>query len=279
MDRRFRSCWDIEEELQRMTDKTNQEKIEYLFQVIEEELAKPRAQIDDVLIYHCQRHIDVLGEKDAFDLSDEALDRAWAEMKVHLPARPSVRRKRFSWRRAIVIAAAVLLLVTTMLTVIAHTGGYGSLCNYLVHLVHKTDPGDSVTKGGLTFINRGEATKYDSIEELLAAEELDIMYPTELPDGLYIEKIKIIEGSNDISFVFNSFDTNIVIHMNPKMNITDGNYTACETNDNTFYVFQKETGEYVAVCYTPKHEYVIMAKNYKNLQTLMEYMRGTENDY
>lgn len=49
--------------------------------------------------------------------------------------------------------------------------------------------------GELTFIRNGEARTYDNIEDCLGEENLDILYPTWLPDGVSIECVKII---NDV---------------------------------------------------------------------------------
>ncbi len=272
-----RSCWDIEQRLNLMSDKTNEEKIEYLFQVIDEELSKSHAQWDEALVRHCQRRIEQLGKGDAFDLSAEELDRAWAEMNIRIAPRPVARRRGRVWRRVVVAVAAVLLLATSMLTVIAHTGGY-CLGEYLVQITRTLRPGESFDEDDLTFIYLGEATKYESIEKLVTKENLDIMYPTKLPNGLYIEKIKVSEDKSEITFYFNIFDTNISIYENNSLDLSDEEYTLYNANGNVYYILKKETGEYIAVCYTEQYEYVVTTKDYTNLKILIENMRGYDND-
>lgn len=272
-----RNCWDIEQKLNQMSDKTKEEKIEYLFQVIDEELSKSHERWDEALVRHCQRRIEELGKGDAFDLSAEELDRAWAEMKARIAPRPVARRRGRVWRRVVVAVAAVLLLATSMLTVIAHTGG-ATLGEYLVHLVKKCEPGDKVTTDGITFTYCGTSKNYDSIEELIAAENLDIMYPTKLPEELEIKRIKINEDSDEITFFFNTFDTNISIYTQKTLDPSRGDYTAQHVSDNVFYILSKATGEHIAVCHTEKYEYVITTKDYTNLKILMENMRGVDYD-
>ena len=122
-------------------------------------------------------------------------------------------------------------------------------------------------------INRSEATVYSSMDELLAEEDLDILYPTVLPDDNEFESVRIVEsvGEHQIIILTNNPQINMIVYTNR----TDkGNsFADCEVylyNDVTFYINR----EIHTVCfYFDNNFYSIQADNYDNIILLIKNLK------
>jgi len=71
-----------------------------------------------------------------------------------------------------------------------------------------------VEESGITFVRHGDVKNYASLEELLEREDLHILYPTWLPQYVYIEKIYYYEQDErfNLTFDFNDEFISFSIH-------------------------------------------------------------------
>ena len=120
---------------------------------------------------------------------------------------------------------------------------------------------------------------YKSIEELLESEGLDIMYPSELPEGVQITKIsEQIISPNYTIYCYKFSDENISITVSTKSNVVLENMEKHPKIENTHivaYLVKNEMGDCQAICYDDKYEYRICCTDYDVLIKLLS-LRGIE---
>ena len=178
-------------------------------------------------------------------------------------------------KRLIIAASIILLLCGTMLTAGAAIEGL-SIGEYLSFVIQNLKPGESIEKDGYTFEYLGENKQYTDIKDVLSDQNLDIMYPSVLPDGVAIEKIYLTESFSEeeeaiLVITFNDKDISCVISNKNRVNIVPEKFEEYTTDDLVFYI-QPITSEkrYQAVAQSNGIEYVIVCSNYEQLVTLMK---------
>ena len=87
------------------------------------------------------------------------------------------------------------------------------ISDYLKNIV-KAPEGTTVNVDEFTFYKVGISKKYDSIQKVAEDENLDIMYPTLLPEGYDIESIQIVvEPNGQNTFQIFTNDAQVGIHI------------------------------------------------------------------
>ena len=185
-----------------------------------------------------------------------------------LPVR-TVKRRLAS--KKIWLVAAVIALLVAMATVTASAFGV-NVFEYFREVMGLS-AGEKVNKGTITLVNYGEAQTFSSVEELLSAENLNILYPAVLPEDVVIQQVCINEGTNGgdfIQFVTTDKSTYISVDTNTELTyFTD--YTEQHTiGDCTYYIYRNEN---FAVCYHKGCYYYISSDSYENLIIIIENMR------
>jgi hypothetical protein len=179
-----------------MNKATKEQKIQWLCQIIDNETDKPEDETDFALIGECSAYLRELSDK-AAEATKEQKRRILQQIKAHhnQTATRSAKVLRPNWkttRKVVAIAIAAALILTLTISVIAKVKGYSSAWEYVKENVQKIiglDAGDKMDDNGITLIKNDGVVAYKSIEELLESEGLDIMYPSELPEGVHITKI------------------------------------------------------------------------------------------
>ena len=270
-----------------MNKATKEQKIQWLCQIIDNETDKPEDEIDFALIGECSAYLRELSDK-AAEATKEQKQRILQQIKAHhnQTATKSAKILRPSWRkvgRIVAIAATVAALLLSSLTVLAKVNGYSSAWEYVKENIQKItglDAGDRVNDKGITLIKNDGVVAYKSIEELLESEELDIMYPSELPDGVQITKIsqQIISEERIIyCYLFtdeNLFITSSTVHSISKENLE--RHSRIENSSLTAYLVKKTDGDYQVVVYDGKYEYLIRCYDYDVLIKILNGMKGIE---
>ena len=240
--------------------------IKLLGEIISSESAKPDDEADFVLIEECENLLCELLDAD-ISLSEEDID---ARIKKITQKNSKIlfgkTKKRIS--RVVAIACASIALCI----------GVGAAACMIdpkildgIRTILKYNVGESIDIDGITFTNGGKVKEYKTIDELLADNQIDIMYPHELPEGVYIEDVYVSEeglfpiemalSNNGMIFIY---DTDIEDYEKLKT-ISDG----IEINGNIFYV--KQTHEqWTALVYNDLYMYQITCSNREDLQIIME---------
>ena len=269
-----------------MNNATKEQKIQWLCQIIDNETDKPEDEIDFALIGECSAYLRELSDK-AAEATKEQKERILQQIKAHhnQTATKSAKVLRPSWKKmgkVVAIAATVAVLLLSTLTVLAKVNGYSNAWEYVKENIQKIigmDAGDRVNAGNITLIKNDGVVAYKSIEELLESEGLDIMYPSELPEGVQITKIsEQIISPNYTIYCYKFSDENISITVSTKSNVVLENMEKHPKIENTHivaYLVKNEMGDCQAICYDDKYEYRICCTDYDVLIKLLS-LRGIE---
>ena len=270
-----------------MNKATKEQKIQWLCQIIDNETDKPEDEIDFALIGECSAYLRELSDK-AAEATKEQKQRILQQIKArhNQTATKSAKVLRPSWktaRKAVGIAIAAVLLLTLTLSVIAKVNGYSSAWEYVTKNLQKIaglNAGDRVNDEGITLIKNDGVVAYKSIEELLESEGLDIMYPSELPEGIHVTKIlEQIISEEHIIYCYQFTDENLFVLASTKQEIFLENsekYESISTEEMMFCVEKAEEGGYQAVGYDGEYEYRIYCNDYDVLIKILNGMRKIE---
>lgn len=249
------------------------------------ELNKKFLKMDTDLICECTDTLLMLEGVDVKKIDDEA-DKRSAENLKKTFAMAGDGDKHSSGKASIihsklkpVIIMIVLIICLFTLNIIAYAFGfdaYSYIKKYGKELL-KLPIGESITEYGMTFTRYGESKKYADIEEFTKEEQLDILYPSVLPDGettKYITNIDMTEGKFDILFVFSTKNLSYVVC---NYQIVDLNtlteYTTYEVNGLTFYIINIDP-VYQAVCSYNGYMYCVVYNDYDNLLNILSNMKS-----
>lgn len=218
------------------------------------------------------RVADLLAEKEGF--ADEH-DKAFAAMldNAMQSVLPAVQPKKrpFRLKKAMLVAAAAAVLLCCVSVGVAALGFdvFGCFRNLVFSPV-----GAKMEESGITLVHLGETAQYSSMEELLAAEELDIMYPTKFPEGVFITEIGVfagVHGGETIGIKTNDPQTTISIDLGASD--TGGSFADCEEiliGEKTFFI-RKDM--FFAVSYYKENYYYIQTTNYENLLFIIQNLK------
>ena len=169
------------------------------------------------------------------------------------------------------IAAAVALLVGSLSVVVVALGF--DFFAYFRELAF-CPAGTTQEEGTVTLYHNGAATEYASLEELVHTEQLDILYPAELPEGVSITEVRMITdagGKEIIEIQMSDVQTTIQVYL--ETNGTNGTYRDSEQliiNGNEFFV-RAEYGS--AVGFISGNYYSIQASNYEDLMKILNNLK------
>ena len=270
-----------------MNNATKEQKIQWLCQIIDNETDKPEDEIDFALIGECSAYLRELSDK-AAEATKEQKQRILQQIKAHhnQTATKSAKVLRPNWRkvgRIVAIAATVAALLLSSLTVLAKVNGYSSAWEYVKENVQRIiglDAGDRMNEGNITLIKHDSVVAYNSIEELLQTEGYDIMYPSELPEGVRITKIFqqiIIENDVLYSIHFTNIELSMVVSNKTTVSDVDlQKYESFKTANMTFYLKKFSNGVYQAIGNDGKYEYMISFNDYDSLMIILNGIKGFE---
>lgn len=210
-----------------------------------------------------ERETELLSHDEFMSIVDETLKKQTAP-----------QQKRLNLKRAIIIAAAVATLLVGS-TMIASAVGF-NLFDYIRQIAREPE-GTEKEEGGITLYNGGETKKYATLKEAIENENLNIMYPASMPEGVAVENVRITDS--DIG------DTNIQILTNDNRAIFIVD-TSVTPNDKTpqnknlyhkdgvdYILFERETeNRYGAYCNVNNCDYTIQTKTYEDLIYIIESM-------
>ena len=193
-----------------------------------------------------------------------------------------VNRFQYKRRRAyklVGVIAAVLILITLSINVVATFYGMSGI-DFIISNIDRfrnMRVGEVFESDGITLIKNGDTYKYRTIEEAVETGQLEVMYPTLLPEGITITRIELIFTGIDEQYLitFNTNSRNVLMSAR-NHNITDqnhyANYEAYETNDLIFYILEMESC-YIANCQVDNLEYYVQCDNKEDLLLIIDNMK------
>lgn len=267
---------------------TDEQKIALLNRVIDNELNKPADEVDMSLVEECMAFIDDI-DAGRFTKTDGQLYAALQKIMFEseqkkVPA--SVQNAAWDYKRIVKYIggiAAVLVLLLVSVTLTARINGYHNAYDWIVAQVGDTSASPDERPSEAIILYKGdEATEYDSIEALLQAENLNVLYPASLPQGTKIESLKLTtyeEGQFDLSFSFNSLHISFSVC---NFNLSDYVITSEEAltlsvNGHTFTVGPTPDGKFHANYVTDQYAYRLTCTDYDELLNMIEHLKSLDN--
>lgn len=252
----------------------NEIKIAQLEKIIELEYQKKDSEMNEDLVNECFDYIAELKGL-SFDLSEEDKHEKLAQILVSAPAtKKNGARRRTRLRTAIAAAMVALMLFACCVTAYAFSP---TLRYWLLETVKLPIGGQLYdSENDITYIHNDTKAVYSSIEELASSEELDILYPTALPDGVKIKNIYSYGGESEIIYgiQFSSDVYSIGVY---KLSHGNGGEAikGDEININgvTYCIFNVES-IYYAVCIYKDYYYSFKAPDRESLLYIIENVKG-----
>lgn len=273
--------------MQRINLTSKEDIREYIIvkRLIEREMRKPPQEMDVDLVDECFAYMqDLTGEGAGLDAA--ALDAKYREV---LTAATSKRRQRAPARRFskrpirkfFIILAATLLLLLGTLTIVAKQLGYRNAWDFVTQKVNEIfdlNLGGTIEEDGITLIVDEQRVVYHSIDELLKAENLDILYPHSLPEGVAytsVHKQRHNDTEYALIFRFNDENTSMVVKNYYSLDVQIAHkFEKYDTESFRFYITQLEVGHYQAIAQINGYEYSISHNNYDDLIYIIQNMKG-----
>ena len=171
------------------------------------------------------------------------------------------------------LVAAVLASVMAMTALVAAAFGV-DVFGYIRDIVRLED-GTVINEDGFTFYNAGVPKEYTSIEEMLKSEDLDIMYPAKLTEGVKIKNVEVMlneRGNKEIGIRTNDYNTHIIVEDKINESVSSNNNgSVYEKNGIDYYIFKREI--YFATCNHNGKYYYIQANSYDELVLIIDNMK------
>ena len=254
----------------------------WLFAIIQAELEKDDAEIDQELIDECSdceaflshSNPEITKEEYALGLAnikEKALAGQADGSNVTVQAKP---KKRHFMRVAVYfLAAALAIAILTVGTVAAFnsSAAWEFIMTNIKQIVGM-EPGDSLDGDKVTLVKGDLVAEYDSVEEALKAGGFEgILYPTKLPEGVKIERVvQTNEGDETkyrINFILSSESISYRVFNYEKYSSdnSDTSETVLVMNKEYYIQFHAEAGYYQAICYYNGFQYIYTDINYDDL--------------
>jgi uncharacterized protein YejL (UPF0352 family) len=240
-----------------------------LEQIIQAEEAKPVAERDVDLIDDCIHEIaELKGVRSEY--SDKEIDRITD--KLVKAAEKEKKRKRFIRLAAGIAAAFVIVTGVTACAV------NPALINWLAKVV-RIPFGDTINSEAITYTNQGITQEYWNIKDFLKAEELDIYYPSILPDNVHLVSIDRFMNSGQNYYVFLYSSPNMCFTVETVLSeheLSGELVTEIECNDLHFDVykaFYQDGDIHFAICELDDIRYILQCDNIQDIILIVGGLR------
>ena len=261
----------------------------WLFAIIQAELEKDDAEIDQELIDECSdceaflahSNPEITQEEYALGLA-RIKERAQAMQAegsiVTVQAKP--KKRRFMRVAVYFLAAALAIAILSVGAVAAFKGSAAwEFVMTNMQQILGMKPGDSLESDKVTLVKGDLVAEYDSVEEALKAGGFEgILYPTELPEGVRIERLIITNEGDDtkyrLSFIFNVTSVSFCVFSYNNFDMKNWDSAKVHIiNDREYYIaYVPESNYYQASYYSNTYEYTLICTNYDDLFILLSTM-------
>jgi len=234
--------------------------IRYFNNIISEELKKKTEEQDLAMIDDCIKQIALLKGVKAEFTEDELAEKAQQAING-VNARTQRKRIRF---KSLIAAAAVVVILSS--SVIGVYGFNPTFRDWVVQLLNLPF-GMEIEDSGITFYLDDKTKMYADINELMKEIDIDIYYPSKLPNGLTINNIRYISDKKIIIFVFDNAKCNINIDLEVDSQIIADEYDEIYYNDKmNLYIRKTSDNSYLGIAQdNNNNKYTFITKEYETL--------------
>lgn len=189
----------------------NKEKLLYYLEIIRDNQAlKPPEEMNRELLEGTIDLLLKLQNKKADLTPEEIKERVRKIPFVETPDfedAPQKTRKKINKRKILLIAAIIAILCTLLsIASIAFEWSIFDMAKEKFGSVFNVPIDEVQNENGISYENHGQSRKYDSFDEFLKFENIDVLIPSNLPPDIKIEQIHVaeIDGHMEITFIFDN---------------------------------------------------------------------------
>ncbi len=219
--------------------KNKEQLTQWLSEAIMIEMKKPIDEINVEFVDSCEALLNTLmGEP---QLTDSEIQKRIDKI---MKKKGANTHKLNFFRRSKGLIAASIVAVLFIGSSIAVCANNPSILNMIPKAI-EAGIGNKVEESGVTYEYLGKAIIYDTVEDLVESENLDIKYPSEFPYNAKVVEVLRPEGDNITVFCFDDLRVSFHIEHNTlaTYNMLDYDEVVAK-NEYVFYLCYKES--YVA---------------------------------
>jgi hypothetical protein len=135
---------------------------------------------------------------------------------------------------------------------------------------------EEMEMSGVTVVSNGNSNFYSSVEEALKSEQLDVLYPTNLPSDLKVERISFYQkdGQDKITFAFSDEKLLYSVTLNSSLpnEIKNVAEEVLKINEFECYVFVKSDVHITQIYFEFQDDFYTL--NYDDKQDLIEIINN-----
>ncbi len=254
----------------------NNELLALINAVVEAEIRKDTNEMDTDLIKEC---VDLLMELNNLEpLTAQQLAQAQdALIKIaDKKCTPKLTlRKRKGLKAASIAACCALLILLANFVAMAFGVDTIAILKDFGDRIVEMFVGEEAEYKGITIIRNGSDLIYDTTEEFLLDQKLNVLYPTVYPEGTELKHIMMLDAIEsdgiinseeyEIVFATNLPEVSFYIFTSPntdKAFLTDSTFTRKVINGYSCYISQDNTPQYNFV--NGKYTYTITAQTHQD---------------
>ena len=263
-----------------------------LHRLLEVEMRKSPKDMDLDLIDECSAQIDELvgeGPKHSpaamqakiKEILGTPTSKASHISKKSRPVVVADKKNRHRARNFFIVLAAALVLLYSSLAIAAKVQGYDNTWEFITQKfieIFNLDSGESLEEGNVTLVMDSGRTTYSSVDELLEAENLDILYPSYMPEGLALKTVRKYlheNGKYELVFAYNNGACSLIVRNYYTYSISAvTNFEHHDFGTYHFYVKQMQDGSFQAICQFEGYEYAINYFDREELLQIIKSMKG-----
>lgn len=249
---------------------------EKLLAIVLLEVSKPYREMDCDLVDECIDFLVELEGKERLSKSEIKERIKDIPFKGRVTALGSDVKKKVRAKRLALIAAVLALIVVIFgIFTLASEDPFSDLLYKMGHSLMELLDDSSIDYMGVTMYNNDENKTYPTIEELIEAENLNVLYPTWLPDEEKVIKVVYIREGEDEQYTISCAEPMHSISIYPGKVITGDIKRDClmkKTNRYEVYYFVSEGYAQGNLVYN-NNLYTVGADNEENLFKIIENLR------
>ena len=235
-----------------------------LHKIVKDEMQKPVPSQDSDLITECVHMMnEIKGGKNLSPAVIAERCKCIMNQSTKTAARTHIR-----CRPILVAVCIVCIMFTCGLAVYAVNPVFR---DWVVDIL-SFSPGTVIEENGITYVHQGKPLTYDSIEQCIIDNNLDIYYPSVLPDHLHLNQLQFVtlNGTDTLWFIFD--DSNISFTIQFSSDYVLGNpsdYELYTFLDYNFYCTENND-MYFASAYINENLYTISASSHDALTMIID---------
>ncbi len=246
-----------------------------LLAIILLESSKPYKKMNSALVTEC---VDFLWELEGKEgLTKEETERRISEIPfIGKPVDIGSHIKNKIKAKRLALIAAIIAILFALFGVVAVSRGSdeSELIRRIGNAILEMVGGETVESGNITLIMPDEVKYYDSIEELLEEEKIDVLYPGWLPENSEITYVQYILMDNIKTYWF-TYNTGSGISVHLNQSLAEATKQSCqlkEINGYTCYYFVDEGFAQASFEYK-NNRYTVNADTQENLFGIIQNLK------